>query len=228
MDLFKQWLYVLRFCLVLPPIPNAHHAEPEKELKIAPVQGPIIGPTIGETNDTNGILGDLQDDGLRQEPGSAPSSPYAAERNALRVITQNSFMAASIPSSPPGSPDPAANAKVARFLKLKGKGVHFNADLAGKSSFQNPGLFSSMLGRAGLREEEQYASTLPRDVWHASIFPDWAYKEGLLQQQRDMNQKREADRKSQSSAGKRTIEWVGEDQPNVSSRSSTPTKRKRP
>lgn len=197
-------------------------------MKIVPVQGPVIGPIVGDANDTNGILDDEQDHDLGQGTGSALLSPYATERNALRALTQNPFMVASIPSSPPGSPDPAANAKVARFLELKGKGVHFNADLAGKSSFQNPGLFSSMLSRAGVSDEEQYASTLPEDIWHASMFPEWAYKEGLLQQQRDMNQKREADRKGQSSAGKRTIEWVGEGQPDASSKSSTPTKRKRP
>ena len=137
-------------------------------------------------------------------------------------------MATSIPTSPPGSPDPAANAKFARFLELKRKGVHFNADLAGKSSFQNPSLFSNMLSRAGITEQEQYASTLQEEVWSVSMFPEWAYKEGLLQQQRDTNQKLEAERKAQSVAGKRTIDWVGEGQSNTSSKSSTPTKFKRP
>ena len=182
--------------------------------------GPTIGPARGAA--TENELAGYEDDDAYPETFSVPGSPYSNERSALHALTQTSFMASLIPPSPPGSPDPGANAKFKRFLELKSKGVHFNEDLAGKSSFQNPSLFASMLARAGITEQEQYSTTLPKELWSVEIFPEWAYKEGLLQQQRDINKKIEAEKKAQSAAGKRTIEFIGA-QSGSSSRASTPS-----
>ena len=174
-----------------------------------PVQGPVAGPSKDANYSTNGLeegLGNSTDERL----GSGASSPYTAERDALRGLTQPPSMSSSIPPSPPGSPNPAANAKFARFLELKAKGVHFNVDLAGKTSFQNPSLLSNMLARAGITEQEQYASTIPEDIWSVRMFPDWAYKEGLIQQQRVMTRRLEVEKKAQSAAGKRAIDFVAQ------------------
>lgn len=151
-------------------------------------------------------------------------SPYETEREAILRLTAPTVSANAIPSSPPGSPNPAANARFARFLELKSKGVHFNEDLARKSSFSNPSLFSTMLKRAGLEEQVQYATSLPTDLWNVMEFPDHAYYEHLGKYQEEIRMRNEEAKKTQSAAGKRVLEFVPQSSSAGSSSKTTPQK----
>jgi hypothetical protein len=186
--------------------------------------GPLLGPLLGPTAPIDG--------GIMHADSPAAASENMSERDTIRRLTQASVPMSSIPSSPPGSPDPAANARFARFLELKAKGVHFNEDLASKSSFLNPGLLAMMMARAGIDEEDQYNSSLPIDLWNPKAFPLWAYKEQLLQSQQDIRDKDDAQKKASSAAGKRTIDFAPSGgNSGDSSRKSTPgyqKKRRRP
>lgn len=44
---------------------------------------------------------------------------------------------------------------------------------------------------AGVEEGDQYATTLPKDVWDPSGFPAWAFKEELAKSQQEILKKRE-------------------------------------
>lgn len=90
-----------------------------------------------------------------------------------------------IPPSPPGSPDPGANAKFAHFLTLKKQGVHFNEKLAGSSSLKNPSLLVKLREHVGIDDQAQYSTSLPDDIWDASKLPEWGYKEELLRAQQE-------------------------------------------
>ena len=189
-----------------------------------PLLGPPLGPPLGPAAPINcGIM-------HAETPASA--SETMSERDTIRHLTQASGPMTSIPSSPPGSPDPAANARFAYFLELKGKGVHFNEDLASKPSFLNPGLLAMMMGRAGIDDENKYNSSLPIHLWNPKAFPLWAYKEQLLQSQQDIRDKDDAQKKVSSAAGKRTIDFAPSgSNSGDSSRKSTPgfqKKRRRP
>ena len=103
----------------------------EEQPSSAPGASPsenIIGPMLGPVDQLGGAA-----------VADALSPPIAladmSERDAIRHLTQPTFPATSLPPSPPGSPDPAANERFRRFLDLKSRGVHFNDDLARKSSF---------------------------------------------------------------------------------------------
>jgi hypothetical protein len=183
--------------------------------------GPLLGP-IAQPNGTD-------------VTGQDASSPLAladmSERDAIRHLTQATVPATSLPPSPPGSPDPAANERFRRFLELKAKRVHFNEDLSGKKSFRNPSLLSAMMTKVGIDEKAQYNTSLPLDLWDPTDFPDWAYKEGLLKSQQELQAQSEANKKMLSATGKRTIEFAPETASGGSSRKSTPgqhSKRRRP
>lgn len=185
-----------------------------------PMQGPMVGPT----KPTETTSADYEDSDLED---SMPTS----ERDMLRYLTQPSHPMASLPPEPNEDADPAVTARFKRFLELKSKGIHFNEDLASKTSFKNPSLFASLLERTGLPPQAQYSSTLPPDVFHLDLFPEWAYKESLLKNQQVINADLEATRKSQSVAGKRTIEFTPASRGGTGSHESTPgnpSKRKRP
>jgi hypothetical protein len=184
----------------------------------------IIGPMLGPADQPSGAA-----------VADALSSPIAlaemSERDAIRHLTQPTFPATSLPPSPPGSPDPAANERFRRFLDLKAKGIHFNDDLARKSSFRNPSLLSAMMSKVGIDEKAQYNTSLPLDLWDPNDFPEWAYKEGLLKSQQDLQSQSDANRKMLSATSKRTIEFTPESASAGSSRKSTPgqqNKRRRP
>jgi hypothetical protein len=104
-----------------------------------------------------------------------------------------------IPPSPPGSPDPAANAKFEHFLSLKEQGVHFNSKLASSSSLKNPSLLMTMMEHAGIEEQSQYDTSLPAEVWSTSNLPPWGFKEELLKTQQEVRQKSEANKSSRDS-----------------------------
>lgn len=48
-----------------------------------------------------------------------------------------------------------------------------------------------MRRHAGIDDKQQYASTLPKDVWDPDGFPEWAYKEGLEEGMRRAQKRRE-------------------------------------
>lgn len=176
---------------------------------------PVLGPSIPTNADQ---------DGLGYEEDSDTILPDLPEQDLLRYLTQPRY-AAQIPPEPSGSADPAVTAKFKRFLQLKSKGVHFNQDLASKSSFKNPSLFANLLDRTGLPGESQYVSTLPKAIFDPDSLPSWAFKEELLKSQQAHAAELNATKKAQSSAGKRVIDFA------PSSRGSTPgtqQKRKRP
>ncbi|KAJ4566846.1 hypothetical protein HRR82_008416 [Exophiala dermatitidis] len=201
------------------PIQTAQQDSP-REHQVQVVDGPMVGPTMPDRVVENGLDGETT-------PATQQST---SERDAVRFLTQASHPMTSIPSSPPGSPDSALNAKFARFLELKAKGVHFNEDLASKSTFRNPSFLSTMVARVGLDESDQYRTSLPPQIWNPLAFPSWAYKEELLRSQQTIREQESATKKSLSAAGKRTIEFTSGGTPGVSSRDSTPgmsSKRKR-
>lgn len=183
-----------------------------------------IGPLLGPVAPTNADMIDAD--------SPAETSEDMSERDTIRHLTQASVPMTSMPPSPPGSPDPAANARFARFLELKVKGVHFNEDLASKTSFLNPGLLATMMARTGIDEEDQYNTSLPLDLWNPRGFPEWAYKEGLLESQQKIRDRDDAEKKALSAAGRRTIDFAASGgNSGDSSRKSTPSyqkKRRRP
>jgi hypothetical protein len=75
--------------------------------------------------------------------------------------------------------------KFRHYLELKKQGTHFNEKLANSSALKNPSLLNRLMDHAGIEKRQQYASTLPLDVWNPDGFPDWAYKEGLAKRQEE-------------------------------------------
>jgi hypothetical protein len=160
--------------------------------------GPLVGPAIPTDVE-------VQDGGyasFEQLPDDM------SEQDLLRHLTQASHPMTALPPSPPGSPDPQAEARFKRFLELKKKGVHFNQDLANKSSFRNPALFTTLMDRAGLERDDQYAASLPTSVWDPASLPAFAYKEELLKSQMQIRDEEAAKKKQQSASGKRLIEFA--------------------
>ena len=193
-------------------------------LRNAVPESAAAGPLLGPAAPTNGGMMDAD------SPEETPNN--LSERETIRYLTQASVPMASMPPSPPGATDPAANKRFARFLELKAKGVHFNKDLAGKSTFLNPGLLTTMMARAGIDEEDQYNTSLSTDVWNPKGFPKWAYKEELLKSQQEIRARDTEEKQALSAAGKRTIDFTPSGGTSGdSSRRSTPgyqKKRRRP
>ena len=179
------------------------------------VDGPMVGPAVPTNNDYSPATADEKD-------GGEPEAQMLSERETIRVLTQPSHPMSSIPPSPPGSPNLAANAKFRRFLDLKAKGIHFNEDLASKSSFRNPKLLSTMMARAGVDESEQYNTSLPKELWDPVGFPPSAYKEELGKSQQLFRERDEARKKELSASGTRTIEFNTAERAGSRSRDSTP------
>lgn len=138
------------------------------------------GVAIGPSKDSNTI--------------SAPQSPYALNRAAIRNLTLPAIPNFEIPPSPPGSPPPGMEKKFEHFLDLKKQGVHFNEKLAKSSALKNPGLLQKLMEFAGVDEEDQYNTTLSEDAWNPKGFPVWAFKEELAKSQQEMTMKKEAER----------------------------------
>ena len=138
--------------------------------------GPIARPQIEQTD--NGV-------------SSAPQSPYATSRGLIRNLTLPTVPNFDIPESPPGSPPPGMDKKFAHFLELKKQGVHFNEKLASSSALKNPSLLGKLMTFAGLEDSDQYANTLPRELWDPHGFPPWAYPEELAKAQEEAQKERE-------------------------------------
>jgi len=124
-----------------------------------------------------------------------------------------------IPPSPPGVPNPEANRKFAHFLSLKKQGVHFNEKLAGSSSLRNPSLLSKLMIHAGIDEEAQYETSLPKDLWDVSTLPVWGFKEELLRSQQEIRRKIE---EKKASGPRESIDFIAGSMSGDSSRGGTP------
>lgn len=160
----------------------------------------MVGPS--RPDDASATVQDAYEEDAKQE------MPSMSEKDLLRYLTQPSHPMASFPPEAASEADPAITARFKRFLELKAKGVHFNEDLAGKSSFKNPTLFASLLERSHLPSRSQYASSVPSEVFSMNLFPPWAYKEELLKSQQALGAELEVTKKAQSTAGKRNIEFT--------------------
>ena len=110
------------------------------------------------------------------------------------------------------------NHKVAQFLELKKRGTHFNEKLARSSAMKNPSLLGKLMTFAGLEPAEQYATTLPSDLWNPQGFPAWAYKDELAKAQQEAQRKIEEDR---TRSGRSAADFVAASGSEQSSRSGT-------
>lgn len=145
--------------------------------------GPVLGPSQPQGPHVAG-----------ESSSKGPSSPFSTSLALIHDLTLPPVPNLDIPLSPPGSPDPKANAKVAHFLSLKSQGIHFNEKLASSSSLKNPSLLKKMMGHAGIIDEAQYSTSLPPDLWDMSNLPKWGYKEELLKTQQEIRRKTEEKR----------------------------------
>ena len=155
------------------PVASTPVIDPPRDRKstdVAPLQAPsgAATPTAGE------------------DVGDTPQSPFFMNRATIRDLTLPTVPNLDIPPSPPGSPPPGLDKKFEHFLELKRRGVHFNEKLARSSALKNPNLLGKLMGFAGVEEDEQYSSTLPKDVWDPSGFPAWAFKEELAKSQQEV------------------------------------------
>ena len=150
---------------------------------------------------------------------STPQSPYSANRALLRDLTLPTVLNLDIPASPPGSPPPGLDQKLAHFLELKRQGIHFNEKLAQSSALKNPTLLKKLIGFAGLEETQQYTTTLPKDIWDPNGFPTSAFKEELAKSQQEILKKREEEH---AMAQRENIEFVSASASGQSSRAGTP------
>ncbi|KAJ5468667.1 hypothetical protein N7475_006419 [Penicillium sp. IBT 31633x] len=152
--------------------------------------GPVLGPASMD-------MAPLSED---KHSSSGRSSPFSASRALIQDLTLPPVPNLDIPPSPPGSPNPAANAKFEHFLSLKKQGVHFNSKLASSSSLKNPSLLVKMMEHAGIEEEAQYDTSLPADLWTTSDLPKWGFKEELLRTQQILRKQSE----EKKASGQRT------------------------
>ena len=136
----------------------------------------------------NGLLED--DEGLE----GPPQSPYTANRALLRDLTLPSLPNYDIPPSPPGSPVASTNDKFKHFLELKKKGIHFNEKLAKSAAMKNPRLMQKLMDFSDIDELGQYSTTLPKDLWDPSAFPETAFKEELATSQKRILKRKEEEK----------------------------------
>ncbi|KAJ5172290.1 hypothetical protein N7492_004883 [Penicillium capsulatum] len=177
------------------PRTNAQAQPLQTPLNNEAPHGPVLGPASIEPTPQ---LPDGSSTGGR-------SSPFSASRALVHDLTLPPVPNLDIPPSPPGSPNPAANAKFEHFLSLKKQGVHFNAKLASSSSLKNPSLMSKMMEHAGIDEPSQYSTSLPPELWSTANFPSWGFKEELLRSQQEARQKAEDKR---ASGPRSSVEFV--------------------
>ncbi|KAI9841171.1 MAG: hypothetical protein M1837_000959 [Sclerophora amabilis] len=178
------------------------------EAQDEPVMGPMVGPSIPQAypSPANG-------------ESSRTQSPYSTTRSLMRDITLPPVPNLDIPPSPPGSPPASTSAKFAHFRELKKQGVHFNERLAKSSALKNPSLLQKLTSFAGIDEKDQYASSLPKEIWDPDAFPDWAYKEGLAKSQQEVLKQKEEQR---AKAQREALDFVPATASNDSSRGGTP------
>lgn len=145
----------------------------------------------------------MDQDPTEQDTSQPPSSPYTANRSLIHNLTLPTVPNLDIPPSPPTSPSSATaqaalTARIDKFLELKRKkDTHFNAKIADSHALKNPPLMDKLLAFVGVGTTfdegpavatEQYATTLPTDLWDPSSFPEWAYR-GQLRRSQERLQK---------------------------------------
>ena len=150
---------------------------------------------------------------------SAPQSPYTANRTLIRDMTLPPIPNLDIPPSPPGPPRPEMDNKFEHFLELKKQGIHFNEKLARSSALKNPDLLQKLMGFAGMDEQDQYATTLSKEIWDPAGFPKWAYREELGKSQQEMQKKMEDEK---ARVQRDAIDFVSATSSCQSSRGGTP------
>lgn len=152
----------------------------------------------------------MDQDALTPQPSqTAPLSPYSTNRNLIHTLTLPTVPNMDIPPSPPGSPSSSAaqaalTAKFDKFLELKRKkGTHFNARIADSHALKNPPLMDKLLGFVGVgvsfedgstEGTQQYATTLPTELWDPAAFPEWAYRGQLRKTQEKLQKERGRER----------------------------------
>ncbi|KAJ5123427.1 hypothetical protein N7448_009524 [Penicillium atrosanguineum] len=180
------------------PTHDGHTTQPACTASHEVPSGPVLGPATGPTPAAQAQSPDDRE-------GFDRSSPFSASRALIQDLTLPPVPNLDIPPSPPGSPNPAANAKFEHFLSLKNQGIHFNVKLANSSSLKNPSLLKKMMEHAGIDEQSQYDMALPENLWSTSNLPKWGFKEELLRAQQDIRQQMEY----KKSPGQRTsIDFV--------------------
>ncbi|OJJ59304.1 hypothetical protein ASPSYDRAFT_56914 [Aspergillus sydowii CBS 593.65] len=179
-------------------------------------QNKIVPETTFDREPSGPVLGPMHEE---LENRQAVEELSSTSRTFIHDLTLPPVPNLDIPPSPPGSPNPSANAKFAHFLSLKRQDVHFNDKLAGSASLKNPSLLRKLMEHAGIDYQAQYSSSLPPDLWNISKLPSWGYKEELLRAQKEHNAKAEEGRMR----GQRNmVEFVpGSSRPDPASRSST-------
>lgn len=180
------------------PVHHVHKFPPASTASNEVPNGPVLGPASGPTP-----ISHAQSPDARTETDR--SSPFSASRALIQDLTLPPVPNLDIPPSPPGSPDPAANAKFEHFLSLKKQGVHFNSKLANSSSLKNPSLLKKMMEHAGIDEQSQYDTALPAVLWSTSNLPKWSFKEELLRTQQETRQQTE---EKKSSGQRSSIDFV--------------------
>ena len=174
--------------------------------------GPVLGPTI-PLDDSS------MPEALDEEDGSAPQSPYSANRALLRDLTLPTVPNYDIPPSPPGSPISSTNTKFKHFLDLKKQGIHFNEKLAKSSALKNPSLMQKLMDFSEIDDVGQYATTLPKDLWNPEGFPEYAYKEDLAKSQQKTLKRKDEEKLR---GPRESVDFVPTTASTESSRSGTP------
>lgn len=158
--------------------------------------GPLLGPSQPQQTITTSE---------HVSPGPNHLFLDSNARSLIHELTLPPIPNLDIPPSPPGSPDPTANAKFSHFATLKSQGIHFNAKLASSSSLKNPNLLQTMMKHAGIAEDEQYLSSLSDVIWNPLALPQWGFKEELSKMQKSLRARVEEGK----AAGQRgSIEFV--------------------
>lgn len=173
-----------------------------------------MGPAAPDSVDIS--IPELPEDDTDLEP----LSPYSRERAVIRDLTLPTAPNYDIPTSPPGSPDANTNSKFKHFLSLKQQGVHFNAKLAKSSALKNPSLMQKLMDFSGIDEGDQYATTLAKDIWNPTGFPEHAHKEELSQSQQHIRKKLE---EKKARGQRESVDFVPATTSGESSRSGTPS-----
>jgi hypothetical protein len=182
------------------------------EPAIDPLVGPVLGPAAPAPIDVT--TPELQEDG-----DFAPQSPYSTERALIRDLTLPTAPNYDIPPSPPGSPDASTDAKFKHFLNLKQQGIHFNAKLAKSSALKNPSLMQKLMDFSDIGEDDQYSTTLSKDLWNPNGFPEDAYKEALSKSQQQIRKRLE---EKKARGQRESVDFVPATASGESSRSGTP------
>ncbi|RMD41910.1 hypothetical protein DV735_g3208, partial [Chaetothyriales sp. CBS 134920] len=166
---------------------------------LAPMVGPSLPPPSLDSDQGSSVVADdLAVDALLAG---------LSEQDLIRHLTPASHPINALPPSPPGTPDPVVEARFSKFLELKKKGLHFNADLAKKPSFRNPAILKSLMARSGIDDQLSYASSLPTHVWDPAGFSPHAYKEELARSQQTIRDRELARRRNESATGTRRIDF---------------------